>query len=52
MHMLRTVRNKTHDAEALVELHSRNTALIHNHKSTLFACFKALPVKLFIHALV
>ncbi len=21
-----------------IELHSRNTALIHNHKSTLFAC--------------
>ncbi len=35
-----------------VELLSLDTLLIRNHKSTLFACFKVLPVKLFIHALV
>ncbi len=34
-----------------VELLSRDTALIRNHKSTLFACFKALPVKRFIRVL-
>ncbi len=31
-----------------VELLSRDTALIRNHKSTLIACFKALPIKRFI----
>ncbi len=33
-----------------VELLSRDTALVHNHKSTLFA--SALPVKRFLHAVV
>ncbi len=37
---------------SVVELLSQDTALNRNHKSTLFACFKALPVKRFIHALV
>ncbi len=33
-----------------VEVILWDTALIRNHKSTLFACFKAIPVKRFIHA--
>ncbi len=37
---------------SVVELLSRDTALIHNHKRTSFACFKALPVKRFCHAVV
>ncbi len=34
-----------------VELLSQDTALIYNHKSTLFECFKTLPVKHLIRVL-